>query len=1401
MDKLSSIILKVRPKTLVTAIAVALASNIAWAADYNCSVNGNHSSQQTCIGGVGDNDTVTVNNVNLTIPDGLANHAIYAGSENVNMMISGNNIINIGSIGDTAILIGTSPVLNGSIRSITINSGSSLDITSTHTGVYSAEGLTVFADTATINHHGTGTINTSGGSAVHVDGLSDAQVIIDGGAVINTYGTMTNGIYAQSTAGNTYVDSNAQITSNASSIAPGIQLISSSGNSTLINRGTITTLGVDSAALMTSTTFGLADFTNYGQLNTAGDKAYGILAYAGSVKIDNQATVDTQGIDAVAIYGASNVGSDIITNSANLTTQNATGIYASSQGALTVTHNAGATISANRQGGATGTAGYGQAIHAGIINSASTGDINIHVYGDVETYTSSVGGTAVVYADSWGSGNVLIDATGVVSNFNTQAGSLGLNAVHHSSTGDVRINYSNLTAPVGISTVSDAGHAIGAASDANGAVTVTAAGNLHTLGSNASGIRANTTLNVTSGDILVDFQDGSIVTEGEAAHGIWTSMSGTNSGNTLIKAAGTIETKNQNANAPSAFGIVAASEAGNTGNIEVQFTGDKIETGLNQGSGGITILQLGTGNAAITNTGNILTHGLHSHGIRAESTSGNIVINNQGAITTQGTDAAGIIVETKNGGSISVNSTGPVNTADAHGITGWTSGGDVNLNVSNNVTTGQATATTHNHGIEAGVSVNGKASVYYDGGTVKTVGTQSGGGNSIGIVAWDKGSDAANVDGQIHLGSNAIVDATQSVGGIVMRVSGTGIIDIDRGALVHGGTGFGISLYGAGTGFNHSVNNYGIIDSQNDYAIKSDSTSGNLSIDNYGTITGYVSAGQGSSVTFNNWSPNSLDLRHFADTDADGLRDTKAVSVSSFGGLNSTFNNEINGVVRLLPVTGESSTVSSGQYLSNGLSSYDITQSGIVQAQIHDLGRFENRGSIDLSANGQAGDTLIISGGNVSGTNGGGVYLSDGGSLTLDTVLNGGDINTQSDLLVLDNAATGSDGTRIFINQVGGNGELTQGNGIKVVEVLGTSDATAFKLGSPVKAGLYEYVLNQGETDQSWYLSNTEPPAADPGNNPNPNPLYNPDIGSYLANQTAATQLFMHSLHDRLGEPQYTERYKQEGRVPAVWLRLVAGDTENKAVDGAFDQDSNNSLVHLGGEIAQWSSDGTNRFHLGVMGSYGMSETDSTTRFTQSKSHAKVDGYGAGTYLTWFENEKMPVGAYVDIWSMYGWYDNEVEGSEKYNSKTWTNSIEAGYASIVTEGERFQWMVEPQVQAAYTYYRADDHTDANQLRVDGNDASGISTRLGVRTYMRNKVDKNNAQPFIEINWLYNDADNSLKFNGKELSDDTPEDKFETKFGIQGEITDGFQIYSHIGLQWGKNSYEHSEVQVGAKYSF
>lgn len=407
----------------------------------------------------------------------------------------------------------------------------------------------------------------------------------------------------------------------------------------------------------------------------------------------------------------------------------------------------------------------------------------------------------------------------------------------------------------------------------------------------------------------------------------------------------------------------------------------------------------------------------------------------------------------------------------------------------------------------------------------------------------------------------------------------------------------------------------------------------------------------------------------------------------------------------------------------------------------------------------------------------------------LSTVLNNSGVQ-ETDRIIVNQNSSGQH--RLNITNVGDSGGLTAGDGIMVVEVNGTSTANNFKLNNVVRSGLYEYTLHQGSlaipANQNWYLRSSEQ-------------QLNPDIGSYLANQTAATGLFMHGLHDRVGEPQYAERNKQQGSQPSVWLRTLRTHSENQAGGGIFNQNNNGSLIHMGGDLAQWTTDDKNRYHFGIMGAYGRSETTTRSISTDSRVKSKIDGYGAGAYFTWYSNESMPQGWYADVWSMYSWFDNESESINKYKSNAWTSSAEVGYALKLADMTRWQLMVEPQGQLAYTRYNSDDHTDSNGLTVTDDDANGITSRLGARVYLRDSLNKNSVQPFIEGNWLHSTAKNSLKFDGRTLSDDTPANRLETKVGIQGAITPQLQVYSHLGLQWGKNSYQGSEGQIGIKYRF
>ena len=157
--------------------------------------------------------------------------------------------------------------------------------------------------------------------------------------------------------------------------------------------------------------------------------------------------------------------------------------------------------------------------------------------------------------------------------------------------------------------------------------------------------------------------------------------------------------------------------------------------------------------------------------------------------------------------------------------------------------------------------------------------------------------------------------------------------------------------------------------------------------------------------------------------------------MSNLGGGLSTFTN--NGTLALLGGPGAATLDATGQYLPLGLTFNSMALGGPVQGQILGATTFTNSGTINLQANPVAGDVLLISGGHTPGANGGGTFISNGGRLLIDTVLNEGGANSRSDVLVVDGTSVGAGGaSRLFVGNVGGAGALTVGDGIAVVQVL-----------------------------------------------------------------------------------------------------------------------------------------------------------------------------------------------------------------------------------------------------------------------------------------------------------------------------------------------------------------------------
>ena len=111
---------------------------------------------------------------------------------------------------------------------------------------------------------------------------------------------------------------------------------------------------------------------------------------------------------------------------------------------------------------------------------------------------------------------------------------------------------------------------------------------------------------------------------------------------------------------------------------------------------------------------------------------------------------------------------------------------------------------------------------------------------------------------------------------------------------------------------------------------------------------------------------------------------------------------------------------------------------GPLQGHLTGVATFTNSGTIDLHSNPVAGDVLVITGASpFTGAAGPGTFISNGGSLKLDTVLNEGGAATRSDTLVVDGTSVGAGGaTKISVLNAGVSGAETVGDGILVVQVL-----------------------------------------------------------------------------------------------------------------------------------------------------------------------------------------------------------------------------------------------------------------------------------------------------------------------------------------------------------------------------
>lgn len=458
-------------------------------------------------------------------------------------------------------------------------------------------------------------------------------------------------------------------------------------------------------------------------------------------------------------------------------------------------------------------------------------------------------------------------------------------------------------------------------------------------------------------------------------------------------------------------------------------------------------------------------------------------------------------------------------------------------------------------------------------------------------------------------------------------------------------------------------------------------------------------------------------------------------------------------------------------------------------------------------------------------------FTGNGGKLVFNTVLND-DASETDKLKVLGNTAGNA---FVAVNNIGGTGAQPV-EGIEIIEVAGNSDGTFEKAGRIV-AGAYDY--NVVQKGSNWYLTSfipapPDPEDPDPVDPHDPDPVdpdpvdpiipepeipvappvteqqYRPEAGSYLANNYAANTLFMTRLHDRLGETQYIDMLTGEKKVTSMWMRNVGAHTRFKDGSGQLKTQSNSYVMQLGGDLAQWSSDGLDRWHLGAMAGYANSQNRTQSSLTGYHSRGQVTGYSVGLYGTWYANDADKTGTYVDTWMLYNWFDNKVMGqeqaTEKYKSSGITASVEAGYSFKLGENERNSYWLQPKAQVVWMDVQADSHREANGTRVKDNTDGNLMTRLGVKAFINghNAIDDGKSrefQPFVEANWIHNTQTTRVKMD--DVSNDMRGTKNigELKVGVEGQITPRLNVWSNVAQQIGDKGYSDTRGMLGVKYNF
>jgi fibronectin-binding autotransporter adhesin len=424
-------------------------------------------------------------------------------------------------------------------------------------------------------------------------------------------------------------------------------------------------------------------------------------------------------------------------------------------------------------------------------------------------------------------------------------------------------------------------------------------------------------------------------------------------------------------------------------------------------------------------------------------------------------------------------------------------------------------------------------------------------------------------------------------------------------------------------------------------------------------------------------------------------------------------------------------------------------------------GNVNNFGTLDLSApNGSPNTVLTVNG-----------DYNAASDLVLDVEL--GDETSPADVLIITGDTDGT--TNVVINNTGGTGAVTMGDGIRVVNADPSNMlAGDFVMGSSAIAGAYEYSLFEGglanPQDGDWYLRSSGFQPAAPIYEALPSVLLGSMQVGTLAQRIANRQMITRGGDEVVSRAEMTtSRLSSRDTIantdvsPGAWLR-VEGERLDLTPDtstAGLSYDQATWRLQGGLDMSVYES-GTGTLAAGINVFTGGSSVDVVS--SVGGGDISTDANGVGLTATWFGNQ----GFYADAQLQYSRFDSDLSSdvvgdlASDLDGFGRLASIEIGQEFVLPSG----MTLTPQAQLIWSKVSFDSFNGPNGETISLEDDDSLKLRLGLaaeQSWDLGSGDQARVYGIANVTHEMRDT-TSILVSGTALSMSTPDWAGEIGFG-------------------------------------